>query len=81
MAAASNVFRRIMVAAVMFAVSFALMSAADEPTTQDTTDALLELLEQERKLWIRLIESSSEESLEKQLSGHSEQSNIYSKNI
>lgn len=45
MAAASNVFRRIMVAAVMFAVSFAIMSAADEPTTQDTTDALLELLE------------------------------------
>ena len=45
MAAASNVFRRSMVAAVMFAVSFAIMSAADEPTTQDTTDALLELLE------------------------------------
>lgn len=42
---------------------------------------MLELLEQERKLWIRLIESSSEESMDKQLSGHSEQSNIYSKNI
>ena len=42
---------------------------------------MLELLEQERKLWIRLIESSSEESLEKRLSGHSEQSNISLKNI
>ena len=45
MAVGDKIFRRIMVAVFAIAVSANCLLATEKPTTQDTTDALLELLE------------------------------------